>query len=74
MMNEQEQKELEEFKLGVKDYLDKTDQLFEILKRGYDELHSKHNTILMALQLINDKVNIIATDQGLMDKKTEEVN
>ena len=73
-MNEQEQKELEEFKLGVKDYLDKTDQLFEILKKGYDELHSTNNTILMALQLINDKVNIIATDQGLMEAKTEEVN
>ena len=73
-MNEQEQKELEEFKLGVKDYLDKTDQLFEILKKGYDELHSTNNTILMALQLINDKVNIIATAQGLMEAKTEEVN
>jgi len=73
-MNEQEQKELEEFKLGVKDYLDKTDQLYEALKEGYDELHSKHNHIIEALQILNEKVNMIAIDQGIMERKVEEIN
>lgn len=73
-MTKQEQKELEEFKLGVKDYLDKTDQLFEILKAGYDELHSKHSHIIGALEILNEKVNMIAIDQGIMDRKNEEIN
>lgn len=73
-MTEQEQKELDEFKLGIKNYLDLTDRLVDEIKKSCEAVMDKYDNVLAAIHALNDKVDLIAVDQGILERKVEEFN
>lgn len=62
--------EFEEFKVNLKTYLGRTDDLIKELTKVYDILSGDYKNLREAMDLLDRKIDIIAESEGLSEKET----
>lgn len=60
------EQKFEDFRAGIKNYLDLTDKLVDTIRAGHEDLANRLCDVIKMVVAVNDKVNCLAAREGFI--------